>query len=732
MSPHRLSSLPFPRSLPARRALALALGAGLLGAGCSVAVEGGGDDAGGADADGRAAEDIAVEPAASAPFGSWASPIAAADLAKAAVGTSDVRVFGGKVYWRESRPDEGGRQVLRTLGDDGQPTTLTPAEFSVRTRVHEYGGSSYWVMGERIVFANFADQRLYLQQGDTAPVAITPPKYQYSDCVIDAARGALVCVREDHTEATKQANGEERNEIVRVAVPAAESLASHDAEATAAAGTVLFTGTDFVAFPRLSADGAQLAFITWNHPDMPWDRTALHIAAVQADGRVGEPQRISSGETAALEPQWAADGTLYFIDEPPVDQRDGWWNLYAWKDGATRAVAPMAREFGGALWSLGTQTYALTGRGTAIVRTSRHAVDELGELDLTTGAYRAFDLPFVAFGDVSIDAQGRVITSGSAAADEGAIIAVDPATSAVTRLHQPNALGMPRELISVGERIEFPTAAGPDGAARSAHATFYPPTNPAFQGPDGAKPPLIVTIHGGPTSVSKPSFSLSRQYWTSRGFAIVDVNYGGSTSYGRDYRKRLNGQWGVVDVQDAVAAVDFLVAQGKVDAEQVAIRGGSAGGFTTLAALAFTDRFKAGANYFGVSDIAGLAATSHKFERKYDVSLVGPPDEALYRARSPLFHLEGFAEPLITFQGSEDRIVTPDQSRKIVEALDAKGVMHAYFEFEGEQHGFRKAENIIRAQEAELAFYGAVFGFTPDDAVPAFEIKHPRAPAAAP
>lgn len=715
MSPRRPLLLP-PRALPARRALALSLGVALLGSACSVATEGG--------AEAPASEGPGAAAATTAPFGSWASPIAAGDLAKAAVGTSDVRVFGGKVYWRESRPDEGGRQVLRTLGADGQPATLTPEGFSVRTRVQEYGGSSYWVLGERIVFANFADQRLYLQQGDAAPVAITPEKYQYSDCVVDAARGALVCVREDHTEATKQANGEERNEIVRVAVPTAEALAAHDAAATASAGTVLFTGTDFVAYPRLSADGAKLAFIAWNHPDMPWDRTTLHVASVAADGTLGEPQRVAGGDTAVLEPQWADDGTLYFIDET-----SGWWNLYAWNGEATRAVAPMAREFGGALWSLGMQTYMLAGNGKAYVRTSLNAVDELGELDLATGAYRAFDLPFVAFGDVSLDAEGRIITSAAAAADEGALVAVTPATGAVARLHQPNALGIPTDLVSVGERIAFPTAAGPDGAARTAHATYYPPTNPAYQGPEGAKPPLIVTIHGGPTSVSKPTFSLSRQYWTSRGFAIVDVNYGGSTSYGRDYRKRLNGQWGVVDVQDAVAAVDFLVAAGKVDASKVAIRGGSAGGFTTLAALAFTDRFKAGANYFGVSDIAGLAATSHKFERKYDVSLVGPPDEALYRARSPIFHLEGFSEPLITFQGAEDRIVTPDQSRKIVEALDARGVMHAYFEFEGEQHGFRKAENIIRAQEAELAFYGAVFGFTPDDAVAPFEIKHPRTPA---
>ncbi len=657
-----------------------------------------------------------------APFGSWASPIAAADLAKSAATISDVRTFDGRAFWRESRPAEGGRLVLRSFDANGQTQTLTPDGFSVRSRVHEYGGSSYWVLGEDIVFANFSDQRLYLQRGEAAPVAITPPKYQYADCVIDAARHALVCIREDHTDATKAANGEERNEIVRVPVPNAEALATHNAEAAAAAGTVLFTGTDFTAFPRLSADGTRLAFITWNHPDMPWDRTTLHVAAVQTDGTLSAAQRIAGGDTAVLEPQWASDGTLYFIDEI-----SGWWNLYAWKNGETRAVAPMPREFGGPLWQLGMQTYIVRG-ATAFVRTGHHAVDELGAIDLATGAYRRFDLPFVAFGDLSIDAKDHIITLASATDDESVLIAVDPLSGDFERLHQVQARTVPSEFISIGQRIEFPTTAGPDGAPRSAHATFYPPTNPNFRGPEGAKAPLIVTIHGGPTSVSKPSFSLARQYWTSRGFAIVDVNYGGSTSFGRDYRKRLNGQWGVVDVQDAVAAVDFLVAEGIADAARVAIRGGSAGGFTTLAALAFTDRFKAGANYFGVADIAALAATSHKFERKYDVSLIGPPDEALYRSRSPLFHLEGFTEPLITFQGAEDRIVTPDQSRRIMAALDAQGVMHAYFEFEGEQHGFRKAENIIRAQEAELVFYGAVFGFTPNDSVPPFEIKHPRSP----
>jgi len=580
--------------------------------------------------------------------------------------------------------------------------------------VHEYGGSSYWVVGDAVVFANFADQRLYLQRGDAAPQAITPEGYQWADCAIDAPRSALVCVREDHTQATKKANGEERNEIVRLRLPAA-------ADASPSAGEVLVTGSDFVAYPRLSADGSRLAWIEWDHPSMPWETTALKVAAINGDGSVGDAQPVAGGDRAVLEPQWDGDGTLYFIDE-----KSGWWNLYAWDGKNARAVAPMAREFGGPLWSLGMQTYALDGRGSAVVRSSLKAVDQLAAVDLSTGAFRPFELPYVAFGDVRLDARGRVVTLATATDDDTALVAIDPASMAVELVHRTSERSVALPFISIGEPIEFPTAPGPDGAARTAHATYYAPLNPNASGPSGEKPPLLVLVHGGPTSVSKPTFSLQRQYWTSRGFALVDVNYGGSTSFGRDYRKRLNGHWGVVDVQDAVAAVDWLVAQGKADPAKVAIRGGSAGGFTVLASLAFTDRFRAGANYFGVSDIKALAATSHKFERLYDASLVGPPDEALYRARSPLFHLDGFTEPLITFQGDEDRIVPPAQSRAIVAALEERGVMHAYIEFAGEQHGFRKAENIIRAQEAELYFYGRVFGFTPADAIEPVDIRGSR------
>jgi dipeptidyl aminopeptidase/acylaminoacyl peptidase len=621
---------------------------------------------------------------------------------------TDLQVFGGSVYWRESRPRQAGRNVVVTREAGGPATELTPDGYNVRSRVHEYGGASYLLVGDVLVFSNFSDQRIYLQRPGVTPVALTPPGYRYVDCQVHPAAAELICVREDHTPGTIDENGEERNEIVAIALPASlDPVANLDDDP----GKVLVTGSDFVAYPRVSPDGRKLAWVSWDHPEMPWDTARLYVADLKALRSAGPGVAILLGggpDEAALEPQWDADGSLYFINDP-----DGWWNLYRWRDQDVQAVAPMSREFGGPLWAHGASTYALTGDGRAVVRTSLGGVDELGMLDLETGELKTFDLPYVHFSWL------RLLNSETAAAfaygdgDEGAVITIDLMTGTHDVLHQPVNTGLPVGLAPFAEAIEFPTAPGPDGNPRTAHAFFYPPTHPGFRGPCGEKPPLLVLIHGGPTSVARPVYSVGRMFWTSRGFAVVDVNYGGSTTFGRGYRQRLNGQWGVVDVEDAAAAVDYLEATGRIDAGKVAIRGFSAGGFTALSALAFTDRFKAGANYFGISDIASIAADSHKFERSYDVSLVGPPDEELYRSRSPLFHLDGFNAPVITFQGSEDPVVPPNQSRMIVNALRERGIPSAYIEFEGEQHGFRRADNIVRAAEAELYFYGRVFDFIP-------------------
>jgi len=635
-------------------------------------------------------------------------------LAEAAITMSDLRVYDGAIYWRESRPAEGGRQVLMRRSAAGAVKQITPIGFNARTRVHEYGGNAYVVFSDGVVFVNFADQRLYWQREHAQPVALTPAGFQYADGVLDPIGRRMFWVREDQRAETKASHGEERNEIVALPLPSAGNT-------DLGPGTVLVTGSDFVAYPRPSADGKRLAWVSWNHPDMPWDQTKLYWAELKAQS-LGPPQPVSTRpRVAALEPLWAEDGQLYFVADPK-----DWWNLQraGSAENAFQPVLDLAREFAGPLWQLGSSSYALIDAHSALVRTSLAARDELATLDLQRGEYRALELPFVAFGEVQVMSATQAVALAQSSTDHGVLIALDLASGNWQLLHQPTRNAIEAGYLSVPEAISFDTAAGPNWQPRKAHAWYYPPSNPAFKAPAGEKPPLIVTIHGGPTSVSKATLNLSRQYWTSRGFALVDVNYGGSTSYGRAYRERLLGQWGIVDVDDAIAATDYLIAQGRVDPDRLAIRGGSAGGYTTLAALAFHDRFKAGANYFGVSDIAALAATSHKFERKYDVSLVGPPDEALYRARSPLFHLDGFREPLITFQGSEDEVVPPAQSQAIVAALDERKIPHAYLEFAGEQHGLRKAENIVRAQEAELYFYSQIFGFTPADPIEPVRIKH--------
>ncbi len=662
----------------------------------------------------------------SAPYGSWTSPITAASLAQASVSMSDLRTQAGAVFWRESRPAEAGRQVLMRRSAAGAIEALTPAGFNVRTRVHEYGGNAYLATERGVVFANFADQRLYWQAFSgpnvtSTPLPVTDAGFQFADAVLDAPHHRMIWVREDHRAETMAANkGEERNEIVALSLPG-------DSASTTSEAQILVTGSDFVASPSVSPEGA-LAWVEWNHPNMPWERTRLRQAKLTETGLAMTATLLDAESVAPLEPKYAADGTLYFVADVAApgaaSEVADWWNLQRWQQGAVQAVSPMPREFVGPMWNLGISSYVLTRDSRAVVRSSKNAIDALGVIDLNTGNYQAFDLPFVAFSELQLLDEAHVVALAQASDDTGVLIEVSLATGGWRVLHQPTQNTLPESYLARAEAIEFATVAGADKQARTAHAWFYPPTHATLQGATGELPPLIVTIHGGPTSVAKSTLNLTRQYWTTRGFAVVDVNYGGSTSYGRAYRERLNGEWGVVDVNDAIAAVDFLIAQGKVDPNRIAIRGGSAGGFTTLAALAFHNRFKAGANLYGVADIAALAATSHKFERHYDVSLVGPPDAERYRARSPLYHLEGFTEPLITLQGSDDKVVPPAQSRAIVDALNQRGVPHAYIEFEGEQHGFRKSENIIRAQEAELYFYGQIFGFTPADTITPVQIKH--------
>jgi dipeptidyl aminopeptidase/acylaminoacyl peptidase len=640
------------------------------------------------------------------PYGTWPSPIAAADLARSATSVAYVNSLNGVPYWLESRPAQGGRYVVVTPAPNGGIEELTPSGFNARTRVHEYGGVPYAVGGDAIWFSNFSDQRLYEQRAGAAPRALTPEGYRYSDFELDAAGTQLFCVREDHTS-----SAEAKNTIVSVPI------------AGGSAGTVLFAGSDFVAYPRLSPDGKRLAWIAWNHPDMPWDSTTLYVADL-VDGRLEhiEPVAGAAGGESVLEPRWDRDGTLYFISD-----RSDWWNLFRWTSSAVEPVLTVEAEVATPLWVLGQANYALTGDGRAVLRYGVKAQDALGVLDLRSGKLRKLDLPFNSYSSITLQSSDAALAIAASPVEEAAVVRIDLRSGAYDVLRAPGEIRLEPAAISRAEAIEFPTDAG-----RTAHAFFYPPTNAQFTGPATERPPLIVKVHGGPTSHSKAELSLATQFWTSRGFAFLDVNHGGSTGFGRAYRERLAGNWGVVDVADVVAAVKYLASLGRIDTRRVAIRGGSAGGFTVLAALAFHDVFKAGANYYGVSDLEPLAHDTHKFESRYLDRLVAPLREgrAVYEARAPIRHLEEFRAPLITFQGSEDKVVPPSQSRAIVAALQAKGVPVVYLEFEGEQHGFRKAENIVRSLEAELAFYGEVFGFEPAGNLPPVSWMGERPPGA--
>lgn len=645
---------------------------------------------------------MAAPPTASAtprfaPYGTWASPISAEQASAAASSLEQVTARGGRLYWIEGRPAEAGRSVLVTQADDGGGVDLTPLGFDVRTRVHEYGGLAYAHVGDSVVFSQADDQRLYRHDGRAPPRPLTPPGYRYADGIA-AADGRLYCVREDHTGG----DGEAKNTIVALSV--AEQMAG------GSAGTVLFDAADFVAYPRASHDGSRLAFISWNHPDMPFDATTLHVGAMGANG-LESLQSIAGGPgESVLEPQWDRDGSLYFHSD-----RSGYWNLYRWRSGAVEAITSFDADLGGPLWNLGAATYALTGDGRALVRICRNAVDELALVDLDSRGITPLELPFVGYASLGVLDSGTAYALAASATDLPVLITIDLASGAHAVVRRAGTVDLAADVIARAESIEFPVPPGADGQPRHAQAFLYLPCNPHFRAPAADRPPLIALLHGGPTAHWSPAFRLAVQFWTTRGFAIVSVNYGGSSGFGRAYRERLRGQWGVVDLADAVAAVDFLIATGRVDPDRIIIRGGSAGGFTVLSALAFTRRFNAGVNYYGVADAEALARDTHKFESRYCDRLIAPLPEGIevYRARSPIRHLEGFRAPLITFQGSEDRAVPPEQSRMIVAALREKGVPVAYLEFAGEQHGFRDARNVTRALEAELYFLGRVLGLTP-------------------
>ncbi len=620
------------------------------------------------------------------PCGSWKSPITAELITAQTLTLGQTWIDGTDVYWLEGRPFEGGRNALVRLSPGSRPVDCLPLECNVRTRVHEYGGGACAVCEGTIYFVEFQDQHLYRQvPGGVPEVLASTAGNRFADFELDRERKRLLCVREDHT-----GQGEAINTLV--AIP----LEGEGDE------TQLVKGSSFYSTARLSPDGSRLAWLCWDHPNMPWDGTELWVANVRRDGTLGESWQVAGGpDESVFQPEWSPAGVLHFVSD-----RSGWWNLYRLGEGI-EPLCPMAAEFGEPQWSFGQQTYGFISEGEILCAYSCSGTWTMARLDTHTGRLTTLPLPYTACTDVQVSCGTAVFKAGSAT-QPLSIIRLDLATGETEVLQQAFNPTIDPGYFSQPQTVEFPTE-----NHLTAHGIFYPPANRDCMVSPGERPPLIVMSHGGPTAAASTILSYQIHYWTSRGFAILNVNYGGSTGYGRAYRMRLNGQWGIVDVDDCCNGARWLAAQGRVDASRMAIRGGSAGGYTTLAALTFKDVFSAGASLYGVSDLEALAKDTHKFESRYLDTLVGPypARKDLYQARSPLHHAANLAAPLILLQGSEDAVVPPAQSQVMFEALRAKGVPVAYLLFQGEQHGFRKAENIKRALQAELYFYSKIFNF---------------------
>lgn len=638
------------------------------------------------------------------PYGSWQSPITSDLIVSESIRLGQIQLDGEDLYWVESRPKEGGRYVIVRHNPDGHGSSLTSQPFNVRTRVHEYGGGAYLVDRGVMYYSNFSDQRMYQQTLGGTPRPLTSKQQMfYADAIMDQKGNRLICIREDHTNSDQQPV----NTIVSLPL---------GGQTEDQVGQILVKGYDFYSTPRLSPDGQFLSWLAWNHPNMPWDGTDLWMAPVQLDGSLGPASHIAGGPNESIfQPEWAPDGILYFISD-----RTGWWNLYRWFGGQVDAMYPMEAEFGEAHWVFGLSTYGFDGANRIVCTYTQQGRWHLGYLDVTSKELSPIVLSYTEFEGVRVS-NSTLYCQASSPTEPSSIIKLNLESHQVEILRRSVDFSIDPKYLSLPEAIEYPTQHG-----QRAHAFFYKPRNGDYQAPTIERPPLIVKSHGGPTSSTSMALNLMIQYWTSRGFAVLDVNYGGSTGYGRPYRERLNGEWGIVDVDDCVNGVNYLIERGDVDAKRLAITGGSAGGYTTLSALTFRTIFTAGSSYYGVSDLEALVRDTHKFESRYLDRLIGPYPEqkALYRQRSPIHFTDRLSCPIILFQGIEDKVVPPEQAQLMFEAVKRKGLPVAYLAFEGEQHGFRKAETIKRVLDAELYFYSRIFGFTPIDPIEPIPIEN--------
>ncbi|MDH2901547.1 MAG: prolyl oligopeptidase family serine peptidase [archaeon] len=655
------------------------------------------------------------------PYGSWKSPIDGRLLASTSCLETILHKSNNDVFWRELRPKDQGRYfIVRRSGSDGKISDIISSSFNARTTVHEYGGGAYTILRDYLVFSNFIDQQVYLQNisgndQEAKPRQISPKedkKSRYADYEPDPFRERVICIREDHNQKDQQAQN---------------SLATISIKEGGEHVDTLAHGNDFYSSPRLSPDGRKLVWLTWNHPNMPWDGTELFLGELDSDGKITNERRIAGGiDEAISEPRWSPEGRLYFVSD-----RTGWSNIYCLDDDKSeeaQLVYGASAEFSSPQWVFAISSYAFASENNIVCTFSEKGFRHLGILDPSKHELKRIESPYTEFAYMQANKNFSVFIAASPDKEPSIIcldlktlefqVLYDPAASATT---QEKKVAVEEKYLSMPESIEFPTTYG-----KSAFGIYYPPKNEDYEAPSGTLPPLIVMSHGGPTSAALVALNYGIQFWTSRGFGVLDINYRGSARYGREYMLSLRGNWGILDVDDCVNGAKFLAKEGKVDPKKLIIRGGSAGGYTTLCALAFRKVFNAGASYYGVSDLEALAKDTHKFESRYLDRLIGPYAEKrdLYLERSAINAIDGFSAPVILFQGLEDKVVLPAQSEMIFNALKKKGIPTAYIQFEGEQHGFRKESSIERAHEAELYFYSKIFGFELGDQVEPVKIEN--------